>query len=129
LGELRCRRLRGTEGAGRCGTVVDLDALAGAIRSGKLAGAAIDVFPVEPASNADRFVSPLQGLPNVILTPHIVASTEEAQDRIGGEVVRKMIEYSDAGSAVGAMSFPQLQPPPRAPPALALSTSTGTSRA
>src|ERR1700737_2862522 len=95
------------------GTVVDLDALAGAIRSGKLAGAAIDVFPVEPASNADRFVSPLQGLPNVILTPHIVASTEEAQDRIGGEVARKMIEYSDAGSTVGAMSFPQLQLPAR----------------
>jgi D-3-phosphoglycerate dehydrogenase len=95
------------------GTVVDLDALAGAIRSGKLAGAAVDVFPVEPASNADRFVSPLQGLPNVILTPHIGGSTEEAQDRIGGEVARKMIDYSDVGSTLGAVNFPQVQLPAR----------------
>src|SRR5579859_3556530 len=64
------------------GTVVDLDALAGALREGKLRGAAIDVFPVEPGSNAERFASPLQGLENVILTPHIGGSTEEAQERI-----------------------------------------------
>jgi D-3-phosphoglycerate dehydrogenase len=95
------------------GTVVDLDALAGALREGRLAGAAVDVFPVEPASNADRFVSPLQGLPNVILTPHVGGSTEEAQDRIGGEVARKLIDYSDVGSTFGAVNFPQVQLPAR----------------
>jgi len=95
------------------GTVVDLDALATALRDGRLAGAAVDVFPVEPASNADRFVSPLQGLPNVILTPHIGGSTEEAQDRIGGEVARKLIDYSDVGSTFGAVNFPQVQMPAR----------------
>ena len=67
------------------GTVVDIDALADVIKSGHLSGAAIDVFPVEPTSNAERFVSPLQGLPNVILTPHVGGSTEEAQDRIGAD--------------------------------------------
>lgn len=91
------------------GTVVDLDAVADALRSGHLAGAAVDVFPVEPASNAERFVTPLQGLPNVILTPHIGGSTEEAQERIGAEVARKMIDYSDVGSTVGAVNFPQVQ--------------------
>src|SRR3954466_6823470 len=95
------------------GTVVDLDALASGLREGKLAGAAIDVFPVEPASNADPFVSPLQGLPNVILTPHVGGSTEEAQDRIGGEVARKLIDYSDVGSTFGAVNFPQVQLPAR----------------
>jgi D-3-phosphoglycerate dehydrogenase len=91
------------------GTVVDLDAAAAALRSGHLAGAAVDVFPVEPASNADRFVSPLQGLPNVILTPHVGGSTEEAQERIGAEVARKLVDYSDVGSTVGAVNFPQVQ--------------------
>jgi D-3-phosphoglycerate dehydrogenase len=95
------------------GTVVDLDALARALKDGHLAGAAVDVFPVEPASNADRFVSPLQGLPNVILTPHVGGSTEEAQDRIGGEVARKLIDYSDVGSTFGAVNFPQVQLPAR----------------
>jgi len=95
------------------GTVVDLDALAAALKAGQLAGAAIDVFPVEPESNADRLVSPLQGLPNVILTPHIGGSTEEAQERIGTEVTRKLIEYSDVGSTTGAVNFPQVQLPPR----------------
>ena len=95
------------------GTVVDLDAVATALRDGHLAGAAVDVFPVEPASNADRFVSPLQNLPNVILTPHIGGSTEEAQDRIGGEVARKLIDYSDVGSTLGAVNFPQVQMPAR----------------
>jgi len=95
------------------GTVVDLDALAAALRDGRLAGAAVDVFPVEPASNAERFVSPLQNLPNVILTPHVGGSTEEAQDRIGGEVARKLIDYSDVGSTVGAVNFPQVQMPAR----------------
>jgi D-3-phosphoglycerate dehydrogenase len=95
------------------GTVVDLEALAGALRDGHLAGAAVDVFPVEPASNADRFTSPLQGLKNVILTPHIGGSTEEAQDRIGKEVARKLIDYSDSGSTMGAVNFPQVQLPTR----------------
>ena len=95
------------------GTVVDLDALAAALQSRKLGGAAIDVFPVEPSSNADRFTSPLQGAPNVILTPHVGGSTEEAQERIGEEVTRKLIEYSDVGSTVGAVNFPQVQLSPR----------------
>jgi D-3-phosphoglycerate dehydrogenase len=95
------------------GTVVDLDALAGALRDGHLAGAAVDVFPVEPSSNADRFHSPLQGLANVILTPHIGGSTEEAQERIGREVARKMIDYVDSGSTMGAVNFPQVQLPAR----------------
>ena len=95
------------------GTVVDLDALAASLRDGHLAGAAVDVFPVEPASNADRFISPLQNLPNVILTPHVGGSTEEAQDRIGGEVARKLIDYSDVGSTLGAVNFPQVQMPAR----------------
>ena len=95
------------------GTVVDLDALASALRSGHLAGAAVDVFPVEPTSNKERFVSPLQGIENVILTPHIGGSTEEAQERIGAEVAKKLIEYSDIGSTLGAVNFPQVQLPPR----------------
>ena len=95
------------------GTVVDLDALAAALRDGKLRGAAIDVFPVEPSSNAERFASPLQGLPNVILTPHVGGSTEEAQERIGAEVARKLIDYSDGGSTMGAVNFPQVQLPIR----------------
>ncbi|SFL32893.1 phosphoglycerate dehydrogenase [Methylobacterium pseudosasicola] len=95
------------------GTVVDLEALAQALRDGRLGGAAIDVFPVEPKSNAERFVSPLQGLPNVILTPHIGGSTEEAQDRIGAEVARKLVDYAQTGSTLGAVNFPQVQLPPR----------------
>jgi D-3-phosphoglycerate dehydrogenase len=95
------------------GTVVDLDALAAGLRSGWLLGAAVDVFPVEPASAAESFRSPLQGLPNVILTPHIGGSTVEAQERIGAEVAHKLIDYSDTGVTVGAVNFPQVQLPPR----------------
>jgi D-3-phosphoglycerate dehydrogenase len=95
------------------GTVVDLDALAGALSDGHLAGAAVDVFPVEPSSNADRFHSPLQGLANVILTPHIGGSTEEAQERIGREVARKLVDYVENGSTMGAVNFPQVQLPAR----------------
>jgi D-3-phosphoglycerate dehydrogenase len=95
------------------GTVVDLDAAAAALKDGHLAGVAVDVFPVEPASNNERFVSPLQGLDNVILSPHIGGSTEEAQERIGAEVARKLLDYSDVGSTVGAVNFPQVQLPPR----------------
>ena len=95
------------------GTVVDLDALAAALRVGHLRGAAVDVFPVEPASNSEPFRSPLQGLDNVILTPHVGGSTVEAQERIGAEVARKLVEYSDIGSTFGAVNFPQVQLPPR----------------
>lgn len=95
------------------GTVLDLSALADALKSGHLAGAAVDVFPKEPASNSERFVTPLQGIPNVILTPHVGGSTEEAQERIGTEVAKKLIDYSDTGATVGAVNFPQVQLPPR----------------
>ncbi|MEQ8831254.1 MAG: phosphoglycerate dehydrogenase [Alphaproteobacteria bacterium] len=95
------------------GTVVDLDALAKALREEHLAGAAVDVFPVEPKSNADSFESPLRGLENVILTPHVGGSTLEAQERIGDEVSRKLSEYANNGSTVGAVNFPQVQLPPR----------------
>jgi D-3-phosphoglycerate dehydrogenase len=95
------------------GTVVDLDALAAALRDGHLAGAAVDVFPKEPGSNSEPFITPLQGLNNVILTPHIGGSTEEAQERIGSEVARKLVDYSDIGSTIGAVNFPQVQLPAR----------------
>jgi len=93
------------------GQIVDIDALAAALKSGHLGGAAIDVFPSEPGSNAEAFVSPLQGIENVILTPHVGGSTQEAQERIGEEVARKMVEYSDVGSTIGAVNFPQVQLP------------------
>ncbi|MGG5822282.1 phosphoglycerate dehydrogenase [Falsiroseomonas sp. HW251] len=95
------------------GTVVDVDALAAALREKRILGAAIDVFPEEPKRNGDPFVSPLQGLPNVILTPHIGGSTAEAQDRIGAEVSRKLVDYSDTGATVGAVNMPQVQLPAR----------------
>ncbi len=95
------------------GQVVDLEALAEALRQGHLLGAAIDVFPFEPGSNAERFTTPLQGLANVILTPHIGGSTAEAQDRIGVEVARKLIAYSDVGATLGAVNFPEVQLPAR----------------
>lgn len=95
------------------GTIVDLEALASAVRDGHLRGAAVDVFPSEPSSNNDPFKSPLQGLDNVILTPHVGGSTQEAQERIGEEVARKFVDYSDVGSTVGAVNFPQVQLPVR----------------
>ena len=95
------------------GKVIDIDALAASLRSGHLAGAAIDVFPAEPGSNKETFTSPLQGLDNVILTPHVGGSTEEAQERIGEEVARKLCDYSDIGNTVGAVNFPQVLLPPR----------------
>jgi len=94
------------------GTVVDIDALARALTDGHLRGAAVDVFPVEPGSNKEKFVSPLQGIPNVILTPHVGGSTEEAQERIGSEVARKLIDYAETGATFGAVGFPQVQLPP-----------------
>ncbi len=94
------------------GTVVDYPALAESLRNGHLAGAAADVFPEEPASNNEKFSSVLQDFDNVILTPHIGGSTLEAQENIGLEVAEKLIRYSDNGSTVGAVNFPQvsLQP-------------------
>jgi D-3-phosphoglycerate dehydrogenase / 2-oxoglutarate reductase len=91
------------------GSVLDIDALASALRNGHLRGAAVDVFPSEPESNTEEFVSSLRGVDNVILTPHVGGSTEEAQERIGDEVARKLVEYSDVGSTVGAVNFPQVQ--------------------
>ncbi|MCP1374136.1 phosphoglycerate dehydrogenase [Dyella lutea] len=93
------------------GTVVDIDALAEALRTEHLAGAAIDVFPVEPKGNDDPFVSPLVGMDNVILTPHIGGSTLEAQDNIGIEVAAKLVRYSDNGSTLSAVNFPEVSLP------------------
>lgn len=93
------------------GTVVDIDALAEALKSRHLLGAAIDVFPKEPGSDKELFESPLRGLPNVILTPHIGGSTLEAQANIGAEVAQKLVEYSDNGSTLGAVNFPQVALP------------------
>jgi D-3-phosphoglycerate dehydrogenase len=95
------------------GTVVDVEALAAALREKRILGAAVDVFPEEPKRNGDPFVSPLQGLPNTILTPHIGGSTAEAQDRIGVEVARKLVEYSDTGATMGSVNLPNVQLPPR----------------
>ncbi|ULU25003.1 phosphoglycerate dehydrogenase [Dyella terrae] len=93
------------------GTVVDIDALAAALRAEHLAGAAVDVFPVEPKGNDDAFVSPLVGMDNVILTPHIGGSTLEAQDNIGIEVAAKLVRYSDNGSTLSAVNFPEVSLP------------------
>jgi len=93
------------------GTVVDIDALAEALRSGHLGGAAVDVFPVEPKGNGDVFVSPLAGLDQVILTPHVGGSTLEAQDNIGIEVAAKLVRYSDNGSTLSAVNFPEVTLP------------------
>ena len=93
------------------GTVVDIDALTEALRSKKLAGAAIDVFPVEPKGNDEEFISPLREFDNVILTPHIGGSTQEAQENIGYEVAGKMVKYSDNGSTLSAVNFPEVSLP------------------
>lgn len=93
------------------GTVVDLDALAAAIKDEHLIGAAIDVFPVEPRSNNEEFISPLRGLDNVILTPHIGGSTAEAQANIGLEVAEKLVKYSDNGTSVSSVNFPEVALP------------------
>ena len=93
------------------GTVVDIDALAQAVRIGHLSGAAIDVFPEEPKANDDEFISPLRGLDNVILTPHIGGSTMEAQANIGVEVAEKLIKYSDNGTTTSSVNFPEVALP------------------
>ncbi len=96
------------------GNVVDLQALATALQQKDLAGAAIDVFPVEPKSAGEPFESPLRGLDNVILTPHIGGSTIEAQYNIGIEVADKLARYSDTGATLGAVNFPQVALPEQA---------------
>src|SRR5690606_35492293 len=93
------------------GHVVDTPSLAEAIKSGKVAGAAIDVFPQEPKTNSEPFVSELIGLPNVILTPHIGGSTREAQENIGKFVPSKLLEYMNNGSTYGSVNFPEVQLP------------------
>jgi D-3-phosphoglycerate dehydrogenase len=93
------------------GTVVDIDALAAALHSGHLAGAAIDVFPVEPHSNNDEFISPLRQFDNVFLTPHIGGSTQEAQENIGLEVAEKLVRYSDTGTTTTSVNFPEVALP------------------
>ena len=93
------------------GTVVDIDALVNALKSKHLSGAAIDVFPSEPKGPADEFVSPLRGLDNVLLTPHVGGSTEEAQQNIGVEVALKLIKYSNNGSTLFAVNFPEVSLP------------------
>ncbi|NYZ45792.1 ACT domain-containing protein, partial [Escherichia coli] len=93
------------------GTVVDIPALCDALASKHLAGAAIDVFPTEPATNSDPFTSPLCEFDNVLLTPHIGGSTQEAQENIGLEVAGKLIKYSDNGSTLSAVNFPEVSLP------------------
>lgn len=93
------------------GTVVDIPALCNALASKHLAGAAIDVFPEEPATNRDPFNSPLCEFDNVILTPHIGGSTQEAQENIGTEVAGKLVKYSDNGSTLSAVNFPEVSLP------------------
>ena len=93
------------------GQVVVIDALAAALDSGHLSGAAIDVFPDEPKGNREEFVSPLRGKDNVILTPHIGGSTQEAQRDIGLEVSSKLLRYSNNGSTLGAVNFPEVALP------------------
>lgn len=93
------------------GTVVDIDALVDALKADKLRGAALDVFPEEPASASDPFESPLCAFDNVILTPHIGGSTSEAQENIGIEVASKFVKYSDNGSTLSAVNFPEVSLP------------------
>ena len=93
------------------GTVVDIDAAAEALESRQLGGAAFDVFPAEPEGNDEEFLSPLRRFENVILTPHIAGSTVEAQANIGTEVSEKIVRYSDNGSTVTAVNFPEVSLP------------------
>ncbi len=93
------------------GHVTDIEALVNAIKSGKVGGAAVDVFPYEPKTNEEEFVNDLRGLKNVILTPHIGGSTEEAQANIGEFVPNKLLQFINTGSTYGAVNFPELQLP------------------
>jgi D-3-phosphoglycerate dehydrogenase len=96
------------------GNVVDIDALAAALREGRLAGAAVDVFPKEPKSKDEEFVSALREFDNVLLTPHVGGSTQEAQLNIGTEVASKLVRYSDNGSTLSAVNFPEVSLPEHA---------------
>ncbi|EZQ19638.1 phosphoglycerate dehydrogenase [Halopseudomonas bauzanensis] len=93
------------------GTVVDIEALAAALRDKHLHGAAIDVFPVEPRSNNDEFISPLREFDNCLLTPHVGGSTMEAQANIGLEVAEKLVRYSDNGTSITSVNFPEVALP------------------
>ncbi|WP_257295514.1 phosphoglycerate dehydrogenase [Endozoicomonas sp. YOMI1] len=93
------------------GSVVVIEALAEYLKNGKLLGAAIDVFPEEPRSNNDEFISPLRGMKNVILTPHIGGTTQEAQENIGREVAEKFVMYSDIGTTLSSVNFPEVALP------------------
>ncbi len=95
------------------GEVVELDALAAALTNGHLSGAAIDVFPVEPEKNGDPFSSPLQHIPNVLLTPHVGGSTEEAQYNIGEDVSAKLLQYLEMGATTGSHTVPELSLSPQ----------------
>lgn len=95
------------------GEVVDLDALRTALLDGHLSGAAIDVFPVEPEKNGDPFISPLQNIPNVLLTPHVGGSTEEAQYNIGEDVSAKLLQYLEMGATTGSHTVPELSLSPQ----------------
>lgn len=96
------------------GEVVDLEALSKALQNEQLKGAAIDVFPQEPEKNGDSFVTPLQNLPNVLLTPHIGGSTEEAQENIGDDVSNKLLQFLEKGVSFGSHTVPALALPPQA---------------
>ena len=93
------------------GTIVEIEPLAQALKANKLLGAAIDVFPFEPSSNKEAFESPLRGLDNVILTPHVGGSTVEAQENIGIEVAEKLVKYSDNGTSTSSVNFPEVALP------------------
>lgn len=96
------------------GTVVDLEAVAAAVKSGHLGGTAVDVYPVEPEAAGQKHTTPLQGLDNTILTPHIGGSTVEAQENIGQEVSYSLVKFLFNGSTIGAVNFPDIQAPPLA---------------
>ena len=95
------------------GEVVDLAALRQSLLDGQLSGAAVDVFPVEPEKNGDKFITPLQGMSNVLLTPHIGGSTQEAQHNIGDDVSNKLFNYLEKGISTGSHSIPALALPPQ----------------
>jgi D-3-phosphoglycerate dehydrogenase / 2-oxoglutarate reductase len=94
------------------GHVVEIPALVNALKSGKVWGAAVDVFPYEPKTNDEEFLNELRGLPRVILTPHVGGSTEEAQANIGEFVPSKLLQFMNNGSTYGSVNFPELQLPP-----------------